>query len=200
MYQQPNQQNWGQQPPMQQVNQMIPPAAPAEQPEEDDQSRRPPNAFILFSQVMRSQIRSENPTLSNTEVSRILGKMWKEVPNDQKVQYKQKAAQMQEDFKKSHPDYTYRKARRKRALNELLTKSANMANPGEQYMMLGNPMMQYQPMMANQPPMYNQQMQYGYVPQMPGNPQMPQQSPMQGQPQMQQMTTMPPHMQMHQMM
>lgn len=91
--------------------------------DDGDNSHRPPNAFILYSQAMRSEVRQENPSLSNTEVSRLLGKMWKEVPNDVKLQYKQRAAKMQEEFKKQHPDYTYRKARRKRALNELLTKS-----------------------------------------------------------------------------
>jgi transcription factor SOX7/8/10/18 (SOX group E/F) len=88
-----------------------------------DNSHRPPNAFILYSQAMRSQVRQENPSLSNTEVSRLLGKLWKEVPSDIKLQYKHRAAATQEIFKRDHPDYTYRKARRKRALNELLTKS-----------------------------------------------------------------------------
>lgn len=92
--------------------------------EEGDNSRRPANAFILYSQTMRSVVRQENPSLSNTEVSRLLGKMWKEVPNETKLQYKQRAAAAQEEFKRQHPDYTYRKARRKRALNELLTKSS----------------------------------------------------------------------------
>ena len=113
---------WGQ-PPMQ-----VPPLPtnheiPEIENEEGDQSRRPPNAFILYSQAMRSQVRQENPSLSNTEVSRLLGKMWKEVPNEIKLQYKQKAAASQEEFKRLHPDYTYRKARRKRALNELLNKT-----------------------------------------------------------------------------
>jgi transcription factor SOX7/8/10/18 (SOX group E/F) len=49
--------------------------------------------------------------------------MWKEVPSDVKIQYKQKAAIAQEQFKRDHPNYTYRKARRKRALNELLARS-----------------------------------------------------------------------------
>jgi hypothetical protein len=97
--------------------------------EEGEQARRPPNAFILYSQAMRSQVRQENPSLSNTECSKLLGKMWKEVPNEIKLQYKQKAAAMQEEFKRAHPDYTYRKARRKRALNELLTKSTSSINP-----------------------------------------------------------------------
>jgi transcription factor SOX7/8/10/18 (SOX group E/F) len=95
-----------------------------DQEEEGDNAHRPPNAFILYSQTMRSSVRQENPSLSNTEVSRLLGKMWKEVPADQKQIYKQRAAAAQEIFKREHPDYTYRKARRKRALNELLTKSA----------------------------------------------------------------------------
>ena len=113
-----NNQQWGT--PNQQVNNDVGEGIDGE---DGDNSRRPPNAFILYSQAMRSQVRQENPSLSNTECSRLLGKMWKEVPNDVKLQYKQKAAGMQEDFKREHPDYTYRKARRKRALNELLTKS-----------------------------------------------------------------------------
>jgi transcription factor SOX7/8/10/18 (SOX group E/F) len=97
--------------------------------EEGDNSHRPPNAFILYSQAMRSAVRQENPTLSNTEVSRLLGKMWKDVPGDLKLGYKQKASKLQEEFKRLHPNYTYRKARRKRALNELLTKSTQGQNP-----------------------------------------------------------------------
>lgn len=151
--------------------------------EEGDNSHRPPNAFILYTQAMRSEVRQENPSLSNTEVSRLLGKMWKEVPNDIKLQYKQRAAKMQEEFKKQHPDYTYRKARRKRALNELLTKSTQ-GFPGplgypDQYMyqmnyLSGLPGMGGMPGMPNQP---NGQMPFaGFqnaqgLPQMGGMPQ-----------------------------
>jgi hypothetical protein len=94
---------------------------------------------------MRSAVRQENPTLSNTEVSRLLGKMWKEVPNEAKLTYKQKAAVLQEAFKREHPDYTYRKARRKRALNELLTKSSQGVNP---MLVQADPMAMYQQMFA----------------------------------------------------
>jgi transcription factor SOX7/8/10/18 (SOX group E/F) len=104
-----------------------------------DSSHRPPNAFILYSNALRSSVRQENPTLSNTEVSRLLGKMWKEVPSEMKQIYKQRASQLQEEFKQEHPNYTYRKARRKRALNELLTKSSQsnpmIFPPGDQTMM-----------------------------------------------------------------
>ena len=93
--------------------------------EETDNSKRPPNAFILYTLTMRNKARQENPTLSNTEISSLLGKWWKVIPNEEKLRFKQQATMMQEKFKREHPDYTYRKARRKRALNELLTKSQN---------------------------------------------------------------------------
>ena len=142
---------------------------------------------------MRSKVRQENPSLSNTEASKLLGKMWKEVPNDVKLQYKQKAAQLQEEFKKTHPDYTYRKARRKRALNELLTKSSQGMAPG---MMIPGMEFPYNNMMTMMPGVQPQQQQMfqqqqqsfpGMIPQ-PMNPsmmgqQMPmmQQMPMQAQ-------------------
>jgi transcription factor SOX7/8/10/18 (SOX group E/F) len=119
-----------------------PTQAPAD--EDWENAHRPPNAFILYSQAMRSAVRQENPTLSNTEVSGLLGKMWREVPADVKMPYKQKASIAQEQFKRDHPNYTYRKARRKRALNELLTKNAQGfqipvfgADPNLQAMMAG---------------------------------------------------------------
>ncbi|KAH0790918.1 HMG box family protein [Histomonas meleagridis] len=152
--------------------------------EDVDNAKRPPNAFILYSQTMRTSVRQENPSLSNIEVSRILGKMWKEVPSETKLQYKQKAQVLQEEFKKDHPNYTYRKARRKKELNELLTKNAsfNSMDPPFAY----PPMMAYyqqsQPMMQMQGyPMQGQQMQ-----QMPQIPQMTDQNVPQQQAQMQQ--------------
>jgi hypothetical protein len=109
---------------------------------------------------MRSSVRQENPSLSNTEVSRLLGKMWKEVSSDIKVQYKQKAAAAQDQFKRDHPNYTYRKARRKRALNELLTKSAQgFQMPG----FAGDPNLQA--MIAGQNPYLMQMYAQGQIPQ-----------------------------------
>lgn len=149
----PNAQQWAQQ----QQGQVAEQDGETNEMEEGDNSHRPPNAFILYSQAMRSEARQQNPSLSNTEVSRILGKMWKEVPNDIKLQYKQKAAKLQEEFKKNHPDYTYRKARRKRALNELLTKSTQ-GYPGGMQIFPGS-MEQMQLMMMQNPnsmPAYQQ--------------------------------------------
>jgi hypothetical protein len=91
--------------------------------------RRPPNAFILYSQAMRPSCRVENPSMSNTEVTRLLGQMWKDAPPDITAHYKQKAAAAQEQFKHEHPNYGYRKARTKRALDELFAKNAQGLAP-----------------------------------------------------------------------
>lgn len=138
---------WQQQPVMQQP--------PVMENDDGDNARRPPNAFILYSQAMRSTVRQENPSLSNTECSRLLGKMWKEVPSEVKLQYKQRAAAAQEEFKKEHPDYTYKKARRKRALNELLNKSAQAYafDPSMGMGMMGAQPYQMMPGMYGQPTM-----------------------------------------------
>jgi hypothetical protein len=66
--------------------------------EEVDKLRRPANAFILYTQTMRSTVCQETLSLSNTECSRVLGKMWKEVSLDNMLQYKSKTAALQEEF------------------------------------------------------------------------------------------------------
>lgn len=162
--------------------------------EESDGTRRPPNAFILYSQAMRTTVRQDNPSLSNTECSRLLGKMWKEVPNDIKLQYKTKASALQDDFKKSHPDYTYSKARRKRALNEILTKTTQGFNTMGSTNYMNSDMNLWQSII--QPNSMGMPSSMGMPPNM--------QSPMQGNPsQMQNTMAMPPQyfnqLQMNQM-
>jgi transcription factor SOX7/8/10/18 (SOX group E/F) len=95
---------------------------------------------------MRSAVRQDNPSLSNLEVSRLLGKMWKEVGPDTKLRFKQQAAAAQAEFKDEHPNYTYRKARRKKVLNDLLTKSSQPPPPG---------------MFPTDPSMFNPYLMYG---------------------------------------
>lgn len=127
---------------------------------EIDNARRPPNAFILYSQENRAKVQQENPTCSNTEVSRLLGKMWKEIPNNAKLSYKQKAQALQEEFKRQHPDYTYRKARRKRALNELLTKSSQAFPPALAPYSMDSAI--YNQTMVGIPPYYQQNVMPNY--------------------------------------
>lgn len=46
--------------------------------------KRPMSAFLYFSQDRRRQIKDANPSLRNTEVSRILGELWRNASDEEK--------------------------------------------------------------------------------------------------------------------
>lgn len=46
--------------------------------------KRPMSAFLAFSQKHRSRIKSEDPTVRNTDVSKRLAQMWKDCPEEEK--------------------------------------------------------------------------------------------------------------------
>ena len=98
---------------------MIPPFIPPFihlQPEsmENDEHKsnthpKPPNAFLLFSRAMRSQVQNANRSLSSREVSIELGKLWKELGEEEKIRYKEEAKRLFKEFKDQHPNYSYHK-------------------------------------------------------------------------------------------
>ena len=76
--------------------------------------KRPPNAFILFCLERRQEVKGINPALANTEISRSLGDIWKDLPEQSKKPYKEKARQLQAEFKAKFPNYKYAKSRKRR--------------------------------------------------------------------------------------
>merc|ERR1711988_1365795 len=53
--------------------------------------KRGMSAFLMFSQVMRPQLRDEMPDKRNIEISKMLGEEWKELTDDDKKPWVQKA-------------------------------------------------------------------------------------------------------------
>lgn len=49
--------------------------------------KRPPSAFLYFSGERRGTIKEENPGIANTDVSKELGRLWREMSDDQKKPY-----------------------------------------------------------------------------------------------------------------
>lgn len=91
--------------PIQQVPQQLEPLDP---------SKRPPNAFILFSRTVRAMVQSQNPGMTNIEHTRIMAKMWKNMPEIQRNEFKEQAAKLQEEFKQRNPNYSYKKSEKKK--------------------------------------------------------------------------------------
>lgn len=49
--------------------------------------KRPMSAFLKYSQTRRSLVKQQNPDMSNTDVSRLLGEMWRSAPEREKRPY-----------------------------------------------------------------------------------------------------------------
>lgn len=65
----------------------------------DKSSRRPINAFMLFSQEERAKIHSENPHQDNRNVSKILGEKWYSLSAQDQQLYKIRAQQLKDSNK-----------------------------------------------------------------------------------------------------
>jgi hypothetical protein len=70
---------------------------------------RPPNAFILFFRATRASIQEENPGLKNLDYTKIVAQRWKLMSEYQKHSFKCIAAELQRQFKKRNPNYSYKK-------------------------------------------------------------------------------------------
>jgi hypothetical protein len=68
---------------------------------------RPPNPFILYRQEHHSKVLAEHEGISNTEISKIIGKMWKNESEEVKNKYKEKAQEMKRRHKLMYPDYRF---------------------------------------------------------------------------------------------
>lgn len=49
--------------------------------------KRPMSAFLKYSQTRRTDVKKDNPDMSNTDVSRLLGEMWRNAPAKEKAPY-----------------------------------------------------------------------------------------------------------------
>ena len=49
--------------------------------------KRPMSAFLKFSQTRRQMIKEENPAMENTDISRLLGEMWRNASKQERIPY-----------------------------------------------------------------------------------------------------------------
>ena len=57
------------------------------------------SAFLYFSQDKRREIKESNPTIRNTEISRILGEMWRNASEDVRRPHIEKEKEEREKYK-----------------------------------------------------------------------------------------------------
>lgn len=72
--------------------------------------KRPPNAYNLFYMERHLIEKQDNPKLSGNAVSRLIGKKWAEMTENEKRPYRDKAKEIRSNFRIIHPDYHYQKS------------------------------------------------------------------------------------------
>ena len=74
--------------------------------------KRPMNAFMVFSHMERKSIIDQQPDIHNAEVSKALGRKWKELTNEDRGPYIAEAERLRLLHMQQYPDYKYQPRKR----------------------------------------------------------------------------------------
>ena len=87
--------------------------------EEEENIKRPMNAFIVWSKTARKKTADENPKMHISEISKLLGKKWKGLTYEEKWPYIKESIRLRDVHMKKHPNYMYiSKMMKHRLLNQ----------------------------------------------------------------------------------
>ncbi|XP_017065646.2 transcription factor Sox-10 [Drosophila eugracilis] len=91
--------------------------------------KRPMNAFMVWAQAARRVMSKQYPHLQNSELSKSLGKLWKNLKDSDKKPFMEFAEKLRMTHKQEHPDYKYQ-PRRKKARVMPAQQSGEGGSPG----------------------------------------------------------------------
>ncbi|KAK8748311.1 hypothetical protein OTU49_016068 [Cherax quadricarinatus] len=83
--------------------------------------KRPMNAFMVWSQMERREIVKFAPDMHNAEISKQLGKRWKNLTENQRQPYIQEAERLRLLHMQEYPDYKYRPRKKTKSGNAVKT-------------------------------------------------------------------------------
>lgn len=73
-----------------------------------DHIKRPMNAFMVWSQIERRKICEVQPDMHNAEISKRLGRRWKQLNDEQRQPFIEEAERLRQLHQMEYPDYKYR--------------------------------------------------------------------------------------------
>lgn len=74
--------------------------------------KRPMNVFMVWAQLSRKKVADENAHLTNSEVSKLLGQMWRKMSEVDKEPFKKISDEINRQHKLAYPNYKYRPRRK----------------------------------------------------------------------------------------
>ena len=77
--------------------------------------KRPMNAFMVWSQIERHKMIEETPNCNHAEISKLLGKRWRALSQQERNPYIEEAERLRQLHMAEFPDYKYRPRKRGRS-------------------------------------------------------------------------------------
>jgi hypothetical protein len=96
---------------------------------EAQRTKRPMNAFLIFSSERRPELQKADARMTTAELSKKLGDEWKQMDPPRKNSYIDKAKHLKEEFTNNHPGYKYSRRTNSTHRNKRGGKSAGPSVP-----------------------------------------------------------------------
>lgn len=84
--------------------------------QQEEHIKRPMNAFMVWARQKRKEISQEHPKMHNSEISKMLGAMWKKLTDKDKIPYIEQAKCLRTQHMKDYPNYKYRPRRKSKTM------------------------------------------------------------------------------------
>jgi len=86
------------------MNEYVPSEGFEKKGKKKSKAKRAPSGYIIFCQDKRQEVKTENPEMKATEITKELGRQWRELSQEEKDEYNQRSKEMSAELKAQSED------------------------------------------------------------------------------------------------